>query len=903
VIAALLFLASAGAARAEWTADFTRDAARAQAALRDGRREAAAASIAALKVPESAKPADRSDMLLRRAELKAQLGDFGGVEADEREALSGEPRNFAALCALTQFLRERGRLGDSLKTAQALVQVEDGIPAGNRAEKWLQRAETLMRLGRFDESVADVERALRDKPGDVPSLWLMAQVLVRAGRAREAVAFADRMLDAARTPPEKARALSQRAQAREAAGDQAGADADVAQALAADPADHVALEARVQRLRAQGRLAEALEMSDRMVAAGSAAPPTRRAVLLEQRAQVKRALGDAAGAEADLAAALDAEPDSIPPLRSLAELRLERGDAVGAEEAAARLLKAAAEAPAPMRAEALLLRARAAQARGRRAEADADRGAALALAPDSAAVLRAAAAAALAAGDVAGALAASDRLVAVTAGATAQERSEARQKRAAALLAAGRRAEAGAEFAESARLTPGAAFPREQLAALALEDKRYAEAEALAGPLIDGAASARERAAALVLRARVRSARADRRGAGDDLKAALAADPSSREALAALVELDSRRSSSDEIRPYAERQFAAAAAAPAGDVDALQTMISVASLLTRVGRADLALADAKVLVERSASAAPALRAAALCARGTAFESLGRLDDALADADLAVAAAPAERAPRFLRARVLARLDRAREALAAADELVAVSTGGAPDAAAEALLWRAERRAAGGDWNGADADHRAAEAAAPGAHAADAAAGERWAAAVAALRGRKAAWELLSELRKAPGASRAARAALASAEAESRWSAGDAEGARAAMRAALDADAAEACAAPLLADRAKAAAAWFDACAARRPRDARLLNDRGVARWSAGRRREAEADFRAALAAEPGFLAAALSLASALEADGKAAEAARALETALSAPGADPALAGEARAQLARLRGR
>ncbi|MDE2512032.1 MAG: tetratricopeptide repeat protein, partial [Elusimicrobia bacterium] len=319
---------------------------------------------------------------------RAEINDFPRAEADFRAALAAAPRNFDVLCTLTQFLRERGRYADSLAVAQVLATVTEGIEAKNRAEKWLQRAETLMRLGRYDESVADVRRALADKPGDVPSLWLMAQVLLRAGRAKEALPYAEKMLAAATTPAEKARALSQRAQVRDALGDSAGARADADAAVAVDPSDHVALEARVQRLRAEGRLDEALTEADKMVAAGSDAPPTRRAVLFEQRAQVKRLKADRAGAEADLRAALAVEPDAASPLRALAEVLLEEGRTADAVLAANRYLTVAAESTPILRAEGRMLRARALAAAGRDADAAADRAEALRLAPSSPAVLR-----------------------------------------------------------------------------------------------------------------------------------------------------------------------------------------------------------------------------------------------------------------------------------------------------------------------------------------------------------------------------------------------------------------------------------------------------------------------------------------------------------------------------------
>jgi predicted Zn-dependent protease len=549
-----------------------------------------------------------------------------------------------------------------------------------------------------------------------------------------------------------------------------------------------------------------------------------------------------------------------------------------------------------------MLRARALEAAGRRADADADRAEGRRLAPDSAAALRETARAALEAGDAKAALEASDRLVKAVAGATAAERSDARAGRAAALLALGRRAEAEASLKEAAALTPGALFPREELAVLALEDGLFEDAEKRAAELFDVAGStfSRQRAAALVLRARVSLARGRSGDAVDDLAAALAVAPDSRAGLWTMVEALSRAGQNDRAKIFAERLFAGAAEEPPGSAGAVKTMVEVVETLTRLDRAEAALTDADVLLRRSASIPPSLLAQALDARAAALAALKRDDEALADLTKAAQADPSAREPKRRRARLLAELGRTAEVLAAADELVALSSGAAPAQAVEDLLWRAARRAEAGDAAGADADHASAEAELPGVHARDADSGIQWAAAEAKSRGWPAAWALLENLRTRAGAPAAARAAFAAAEAESRWSHGG-DGARAVLDAALSADAAVACRAPLLDDRSQAAAPYLDACVARLPRDADLLNDRGVARWTAGKKEEALADFRAALAAKPGYLPAALSLASALDASGRPGGAKEVLNEALSQPQDDRSLVDAARAALAGLK--
>ena len=64
--------------------------------------------------------------------------------------------------------------------------------------------------------------------------------------------------------------------------------------------------------------------------------------------------------------------------------------------------------------------------------------------------------------------------------------------------------------------------------------------------------------------------------------------------------------------------------------------------------------------------------------------------------------------------------------------------------------------------------------------------------------------------------------------------------------------------------------------AREPRNAAALNDLGIARDVLGRHREAQAAYRAALAASPGLRAASVNLALSLALDGDSAAAARAV---------------------------
>lgn len=101
-----------------------------------------------------------------------------------------------------------------------------------------------------------------------PSELAQAQVLLDAGRAEEALAILDRVLG---RRPDDARALFLRATARLQGGDVAGGGADLARALALDPANRPAWLTRAGLEIAEQRYAPALEALERAEALDPAA--------------------------------------------------------------------------------------------------------------------------------------------------------------------------------------------------------------------------------------------------------------------------------------------------------------------------------------------------------------------------------------------------------------------------------------------------------------------------------------------------------------------------------------------------------------------------------------------------------------------------------------------------------
>src|SRR5262249_33286139 len=116
----------------------------------------------------------------------------------------------------------------------------------------------------------------------------------------------------------------------------------------------------------------------------------------------------------------------------------------------------------------------------------------------------------------------------------------------------------------------------------------------------------------------------------------------------------------------------------------------------------------------------------------------------------------------------------------------------------------------------------------------------------------------------------------------RGKAGDAAGARADFRSAVELDAAYACSDDTLPERrSRMDVSYFDACIERLPGQARLHLDRGVARFEAGKRDEAAADLQRAVELQPDYPEAELSLAWVLSELGRKKDAAAELDRALA----------------------
>ena len=141
-----------------------------------------------------------------RAAALYGAGDLDGASALCEDILRGNPHHFYALHLLATVAAQRGDHGECVRLASLALQVD---PA--HAEALSNRGAALRALRRYDEALADYDRALALAPRSATTLNNRAVTLAALGRHREAVECYDRALA---IDPEYARARYNRALSR-----------------------------------------------------------------------------------------------------------------------------------------------------------------------------------------------------------------------------------------------------------------------------------------------------------------------------------------------------------------------------------------------------------------------------------------------------------------------------------------------------------------------------------------------------------------------------------------------------------------------------------------------------------------------------------------------------------------
>lgn len=804
----------------------------------------------------------------RRAEQEALVGailiDLGKrTEARTHllRALSLDAGNTAALEGMVEITRDLP--AEAAAYVDRAASVADAAPLWERPASYRLCARLSQEAGDDSKAVLLLGRALRLDPEDLYTL----EALVRIRRER----------------PHEPLAPALQASAAAAPAVRAWSERQLAEILTTDPDDLEALGRMIDLQRRRGRLPEAVDFAEKFMDALPRAPLWRQPVGyrfiteswlalgkisnasksldiakdLDRRsleiesltraigrqdygfraagdlsnqegayvaiAQARAELGDAAGARANLSRALALIPDDPAALEAAANLALDEGRFQDARTFADRLVAASSGKPAEDQVEALRLLARAQLKMKDVSEAENSLERAQSLLPEDESVLNLLIG--LSASRPRQALAYANRLVAALEDAAPNRLAGAYDQL--ALIQSQLKDYPSSErsLRRALALAPDAPEVLKTLTLVERDEGNPRAALEAAERLvaISSDSTPAQQAEALLLRSRIEFEQKDAAAGTENLRRALALVPDDPSALTAMARLDLDAGRPRDARTHAERLVAARAHATPEDR---------AEALLLLARIQLALKD-------GAGAETSLRQVL---------SLQPDDDAALN--------------------LLIQLDRAagrtRKALRLADRVITSAAHRSPPIRAAAYRQRAEIRLERGDEAGARDDDRSALSVLPDDM------NSLWALVATGRDDPADDMRLLKEHRPSAKSLEVPwlimRATVRTRRAQSDLAQRDFERA-------VKIDSQTACMGPPFEQyRDLLVPAFFDVCVTAFPRDSSLFCDRGVARAKQGRRDEALADFRKAVALKPDNLEARLSLASILSESGRRDEA-------------------------------
>ena len=281
------------------------------ALARDGRHAELADALA--RAAEAAKPIDRPALLRRLAQVREErLADPAAALEAWRALREAAPDAADAADAVIRLAERAGRWED---LHAALIARAGSVLAGQRLGL-LARAASVAeeRLGDPARALASATAMLDADPACADALARLARLHgVLGNPAGRAVALERSALLAA--GGERAALCLAAAEARRAAGDGAGEERALREALRADPEAREALDALAHLHEERGDAVSALELLDRLAAL---APDDAQAgAALARAAHLHERRGDRAAALAMWRRALEAEPSHLEALRAL----------------------------------------------------------------------------------------------------------------------------------------------------------------------------------------------------------------------------------------------------------------------------------------------------------------------------------------------------------------------------------------------------------------------------------------------------------------------------------------------------------------------------------------------------------------------------------------------------------
>jgi len=153
-----------------------------------------------------------------RGDLRADLGDYHGAVSDYTAILVRQPFQAKLFLNRGNARRAIGELTEAIKDYDHAVRLDP-----KDALAWTNRAEARRKLGQFAAAISDYDEALKLKPNDVGTEVRRALTKIEAGRPADAIADLNHALE--RSPRQPA-LLHSRGRAHQAKGDLDAAIAD-----------------------------------------------------------------------------------------------------------------------------------------------------------------------------------------------------------------------------------------------------------------------------------------------------------------------------------------------------------------------------------------------------------------------------------------------------------------------------------------------------------------------------------------------------------------------------------------------------------------------------------------------------------------------------------------------------
>ena len=270
-------------------------------------------------------PAETVSRNLRLAEIyEERLGRPEDAAACHRAVLAADPRHRGALSALGRLLARSGDWAGVLETF--LAERDAASDLRERAQRCFKAAEVLEeRLGRVEEAVELYADALALEPSMLAAHQALERLYERTGRFADLATLLEADLAATVQPEERVAILFRLARLHEdRLSDPDAAARDCVRVLELAPDHAVALRTLAGLYERSKRFAELVELNERL---GRMTTDARKSIALLQRtAEVQEEhLGDDEAAAGTYQRILHLDPTHLPALRALGRLHARAG--------------------------------------------------------------------------------------------------------------------------------------------------------------------------------------------------------------------------------------------------------------------------------------------------------------------------------------------------------------------------------------------------------------------------------------------------------------------------------------------------------------------------------------------------------------------------------------------------